>query len=176
MRVLFLDIDGVLNSAEYMRDRRTRRRPTPHPIDATTVPRLNSITDRTGAAIVVSSTWRLAPEGNYATPTDRMRDILSTHGVTGDVIGCTPYLIHNVGDGPMVVQRARGDEIQAWMDCWESFGVELNEDIVESFAILDDGSDMAHLRPWLVQTTWDRGLQDEHVERAVSLLTRGQNG
>lgn len=151
-RYLMLDVDGVLNSAEYLRERRSVPRPTPHRIDAQTVPRLNEITDRTGAWIVITSTWRV---GN---PTRVMAEILRMHGVTGRVIDRTPRLFHGSSRGP------RGIEIQTWMDAQP-------EHIVDrQIAILDDQGGMEHLAHRLVQTTWERGLLDEHVERCVEML------
>ena len=38
---------------------------------------------------------------------------------------------------------------------------------------LDDGDDMDHLRPYLVQTDHATGLQDHHVDRAIAML-RGE--
>ena len=51
-------------------------------------------------------------------------------------------------------------EIQSWIDDHE----------VESFVILDDSSDMAHLMPKLVHTSMETGLTEDHVEQALSLL------
>jgi hypothetical protein len=160
MRVLFLDIDGVLNSADYLRNRRHVRRPTPHSIDAPTVPRLNAVTDRTGAALVISSTWRLS-SGAAQLPY-----VLRDHGVTGRVVGMTPSLMEETGEVQpcgyrSLRRRERGHEIQAWLDAHPECA---------RFAIVDDNSDMAHLRHRLVQTTWERGLQDEHVETLCALL------
>lgn len=166
MRLLFLDIDGVLNSAEYVASDRCRERGGIIGIDRAAVPRLNAITDRTGAGIVVSSSWRIGKT------VDRMGEILAAHGVTGEVVSCTPVLTRRYSDHPeddtrVVVAQERGHEIQAWLD--EMTGPPAWLD-VEAFAILDDSSDMAHLRDRLVRTTWERGLLDEHVERVVAML------
>lgn len=165
MRVLFLDIDGVLNSGEYMRERRHIPRPTPHSIDATTVPRLNAVTDRTGAVIVVSSSWRLQKPEHDPSPVWRLRRILGAHGVTGEILDTTPHLVDGSHDCPPWRKWAlpRGHEIQAWLDTRTD---------VEAFAIVDDNSDMAHLADRLVRTDWEHGLLDEHVERLCALLAR----
>lgn len=165
MKTIFLDIDGVLNSRDYMLNRRHIPRPTQHAIDALTVPRLNAITDRTGAKIVISSSWRLQryPEHDPG-PVWRLRRILSAHGVTGDIIDVTPHLVVPDLTGPCPDScRAleRGHEIQAWLD---------EHPEVTTFAILDDDSDMAHLKHRLVKTSFDTGLLDEHVERVVAML------
>lgn len=56
----------------------------------------------------------------------------------------------------------RGHEIQRWLS---------EHPEVTSFAILDDDTDMAHLYDRLVLTDCEDGLQAEHVERLVVLLT-----
>lgn len=158
MRVLFLDFDGVLNSADYMKHRRTIRRPSGHAIDAPTIPRLNAIIARTGAKVVVSSSWR------HGLDAKRLGEILALHGFTGEVIGTTPdcaepFVLSTHG---IVRATERGYEIQAWLDLHPE---------VTCFAIVDDDSDMVHLAHRHVQTTWAMGMLDEHVERLVALLT-----
>src|SRR5258706_13213658 len=106
MKTLFLDIDGVLNSADYMLHRKHLPRPTRYNIDTLTVPRLNEITSRTGARLVISSTWRLGKSVQW------LADTLGIHGVTGGGIDKTP-------PGFVLDKRdraARGVEIQARID------------------------------------------------------------
>jgi hypothetical protein len=167
MRILFLDLDGVINSSDYFKNRHHLPRPTRDPIDAPTVPRLNTITDRTGAKIVISSTWRLQPRP-YQHPgqVEPLRQILSAHGITGEIIGTTPWFWKPHSDHPeddtvVIAGKERGHEIQAWLD---------QHPAVLSFVILDDDSDMVHLRHRLVKTSFEFGLLDEHVERAVAML------
>lgn len=168
MKILFTDVDGVLNSADYMRNRRAIRRPSPHAIDAVTVPRLNTVTDRTGAKIVISSSWRIGKA------VERLREIFALHGITGDVIGLTPSLYEwYTKDDKVCSKRAeRGFEIDCWLDEWPSDPRFAELGPVESFAIVDDNSDMVHLAHRLVKTDWDTGLLDEHVERLIIMLNQ----
>lgn len=55
MKILFLDIDGVLNSREYDRKRNWNEQTD---IDETRLPLVKEIIDKTGAKIVLISTWR----------------------------------------------------------------------------------------------------------------------
>ncbi len=55
MKVIFLDIDGVLNSRRYDRARDYSKQTD---IDETRVPLVKEIVDATDAKIVLSSTWR----------------------------------------------------------------------------------------------------------------------
>ena len=55
MKIIFLDIDGVLNSREYDRKRNWNEQTD---IDETRLPLVKEIIDKTGAKIVLISTWR----------------------------------------------------------------------------------------------------------------------
>lgn len=55
MKVIFLDIDGVLNSRTYDRKRNWNEQTD---IDETRLPLIKEIVDATDAKIVLSSTWR----------------------------------------------------------------------------------------------------------------------
>lgn len=91
MRVLFLDIDGVLNHES-----------TGAYFEGEKVEILNKILTTTDANLVVTSTWRLG-----ATPAE-MDQMLASQGVIpGRVIGVTPYL-----------DDQRGQEIQEWLREW----------------------------------------------------------
>jgi hypothetical protein len=167
VRVLFLDMDGVVNSARYFEvlskrgyrkakgkakaEARLTQATFVSMIDPATIPLLNDIVARGNADVVISSSWRVPWSF-----TD-IAEMLRQRGFVGSVIGATPYGVELPSD----VEYARGHEIAAWLAEHEG---------VESFAILDDNSDMAHLLPRLVQTTWGLGLLPEHVEPAVRLL------
>lgn len=145
MKIIFLDIDGVLNSVAWLKT-------LPEPpridemIDREAVRRLNRLLDETGGAkIVVSSTWRLGKS------VQNLQEILEKFGCTGTVIGKAPYL-----------GKRRGYEIQHWLS--------EQAEQPERFVILDDDSDMEHPSPFLVQTTWQNGLLDEHVTAAAKFL------
>jgi hypothetical protein len=154
MRVLFLDFDGVLNSVRffgadskrgYRRARRIKYELPHEAIDPAAVACLNAIVERTGAKVVVSSTWRTV------FGCESIAVFLERRGFVGEVVGCTPQ----------IKSAQRGEEIAAWI---------ADEGPVDAFAILDDHADMAHLKPRLVQTDTATGLLPEHVERVVALL------
>lgn len=162
LKVLFLDFNGVLDCYEQYRGL-----PKPDDIllvrqaayfkeylptfDPAAVARVAEIVKRTDARIVVSSTLRL-----FNTLAD-MREMLNDSGYPGKcpIIGKTPQ-----GFGGI-----RGYEIHAWLLQARRRGWN-----VESFCILDDDDDMVHLMPRLVQTSKTHGLQQQDVERAVTLL------
>lgn len=154
-KVLFLDIDGVLNSGKYIKRLDGRFDDPVNQIDPDAVVRLNAITDLTGCKIVVSSTWRLAFLGQMAEPLRSLQGCLRMYNITGDVIGMTPNKAN-------AVRNRRGKEIQAWLDD------HYNE--VEKFVIIDDDSDMGRLKTHHIKTLFEDGIQDTHVRAIVSIL------
>lgn len=160
MRVVFLDIDGVLNSARFYResfDRSADLGFRENHMDASKVALLNDLLERSGAVCVLSSTWRLGPPIGLQITLDSLR----ARGFTGEIVDCTPDCARQVPTGGIYVGHERGHEIQEWLDA--------HPDVL-SFVILDDSDDMAHLLPRLVRTSWAEGLEQEHVERAIALL------
>ena len=154
--VLFLDLDGVLNSVNWMsnvnpdfwiaEDGDTQ-------LDPEAVMRLERVVRESGAKIVLSSSWRKLYE--YKT----IESFLRHHGFTGEVIGETPHRV-DFAERPAGTYQ-RGWEIQAWLD---------EHPEVAHFAILDDDSDMAHLTDHFVHTKHPHGLQDEHIPQILKLL------
>ena len=61
MKVIFLDIDGVLNS-----DSTSNPRKFPYVIDDMLLARFRELVRKTGATVVLSSTWRVDPIGLLA--------------------------------------------------------------------------------------------------------------
>ena len=150
MKVLFLDFDGVINSAKHFKSLPPERAASEveyddRSFDKVAIGRLNRIVKDTGCEVVVSSSWRLM----Y--PLGKLCGILRRHGFCGRLLDATEDMPHG----------CRGDEIQRWLD--EHPGV-------ERFAIVDDNSDMGHLVGQLVQTQWEHGLQDEHVAALIAAL------
>jgi hypothetical protein len=143
VRVIFLDLDGVLNSRPFVAGLGATE--WDRMIDRRAVARLNELVRRSGAKIVITSSWRCQ------LPLARVESILRDHGLVAQILGATPRL-----------RPSRGTEIQAWLDA--------AEDPPEAFVILDDVDDVDHLGTYLVLTTWEAGLQDEHVERALEHL------
>jgi hypothetical protein len=135
MKVIFLDIDGVLNSKQ---DRFSWDIETDiHFI------RLKRIVEETKAQVVLSSSWRMGNSGR-----DIVHKRLQQFGM--DFIDVTPIFSG----------QHRGREIADWLSRHE----------VESFVILDDEGDMDELVDHLVKTDMNVGLQDNDVDKAISLL------
>ena len=149
--VLFLDVDGVLNSARFLRENPgafDRGEDEAGAMDTVAVARLEQVLVRTGALIVVSSTWRIL------NTVEQILDFLHRRGApSAKIIGVTPHLT-----------GYRGEEIKTYLK---------EHPEVTRFAIVDDDSDMAPYHHKLVKTTWEEGMLDEHVELLVTMLNEG---
>ncbi len=152
MKVLFLDIDGVLNSADWFRARQPRQ--LHGKIDPAAVRLLNEALERTGDVCVLSSSWRLW-HGLGDT-----KDAMCANGFRGVLLDTTPDCARETAGG-LFIGAERGAEIQEWLNAHPD---------VTAFAIVDDSKDMGPLARQLVRTTWQSGLEREHVERLVEML------
>jgi hypothetical protein len=143
MKLIFLDIDGVMNHRNYIVRSRLHELQEFCPI---AVRNLREIIKRTGAKIVLSSTWR---QGRTM---KQLKTLFSCYDLDQYLIGKTPYLEDQI----------RGNEIKQFLDnVFEP---------VESFVILDDDKDMGELLPHLVHCINFSGLTDERREEAIRIL------
>lgn len=154
-KIIFLDIDGVLNCAsEYG----TYKKQLPNiPGYWFHVPelieRFNKVIAATNAKIVVSSTWRLGKT------LEEMRRILSAMGVKGECIGLTPVFDTNYS--------VRGNEILAWIR--ENISTPYYN--YQNYVIIDDDSDMLYWqKDNFVNTNGQVGLTDRDAMKAIRIL------
>jgi hypothetical protein len=177
-KILFLDVDGVLNCSDWYQERYDKVRAgqivREHPVDEfspSIVAKLNKITDATGAEIVISSTWRLGRS------LDELRALFTEVGITAHVLDKTPFF--GSIDGYTI---PRGCEIEAWLDehkfqriNWslkrQKEFAELSE--VDNYVIFDDDSDMLYnQREHFIKTSQKTGLSDCDVDIAIELLKK----
>jgi hypothetical protein len=169
MKYIFLDIDGVLNSQQIMKEEVEAKKKkqlgevryelsldNPHPEH---IKWLNKITDATGAELVISSTWR----HDCTDPIIWMR-FFALLGITGHIAGFTP-----------VRHTFRGTEILEWIlehidGHWKNKPDEEKLKI-DSICILDDDSDMLFLTPFLVLTRKE-GLREKEALEAIEVLNK----
>jgi len=131
LKIIFLDIDGVMNSDLFSQKRnqeqRKKKRYKGDNIDEQCVEYLNELIKDTGAKVVISSSWR--KDG-----IDYCRKHLEAKGFVGEIIDITPNLRH---EGCL-----RGNEIYHWINKnTEILGVKNGSDFKE-YVIFDDDSDM----------------------------------
>lgn len=146
MNVIFLDIDGVMITGSY---RKLSPAYDGYQFHPTCVENLKEIMARTGAYIVVSSTWRKAGF-------TRLKQMLEANGIKEGLVGQTPISNYST----------RGEEILQYI---EESKLDPSR-TVDKFVILDDHDDMGELRPFLVQTDWFSGLDDEAKNKAIHML------
>lgn len=150
MKVIFLDFNGILDTYENM-----------DVIDSDNLNRLKRIVDECNAKVVLTTSNK---NNYYRSGVIRgilkyIIDSLLEAGI--DVIGMVPML------------DSREDEIHAYLDMHPE---------VEEFVILDDDYDMPSFRDNLILLPSQmigieqRGLEDEHVEKAISILGIKKNG
>lgn len=141
MKVLFLDIDGVCNSAEtQMRQYEKTGKGGLLMIDEYLASIAKGIIERTGCKLVISSSWRGWDDGMA-----QIKDM-----VHPDIYGETPHLKSGY----------RGDEVNAWL--------KQNPEVTR-YAILDDDSDFQEYQP-LFKTTWAIGITHDIADRVVEYL------
>lgn len=156
IKVLFLDIDGVLNSVKYDRERRA----TDGNIDKSRLRLVRRIVEETGARIVLSTTWRRHWERDAA-----QCDTVGL-GLIADFASCGLAIYDKT---PWLPTGDRAEEITQWLDTADRY--------VTDFAILDDiRFGWGELADFLVLTD-ERvgyGLEEEHAERVIRILNGGE--
>ena len=153
MRVIFLDIDGVLNTLH------NQGRIGPDHIQPELAARLEKLVQSTQAKIVVSSSWR-----HILTP-EHLGRFLAARGA--------PTAAQSIIDRTPIGMKGRGLEIQDWLDLESERKIVHGPqyDPIESFVILDDSGDMtSEQQPHFVQTNGQFGLTDQDVARAITIL------
>ncbi|MBE6146455.1 MAG: hypothetical protein E7171_07515 [Firmicutes bacterium] len=151
MNIIFLDIDGVLNSHRKLIEvyKKTHK---PHsgynyPFDEICLNNLKELVEKTNSKIVITSSWRKDEEGR-----NKIIQTLKNYSLDQYIIGYTPIL-----------HQKRGIEIKSYLDTLET---------QPNFIILDDDTDMESLIDYLIKTNIQVGLTKENIEEAIIKLTK----
>lgn len=153
-KIIFLDIDGVLNSSDfndYVRDEFSVDPAYEDILSVGAILTVRYIADQTGAAVVMSSSWREFPDAKW-----KATMWLNLCGV--EVVDSTPIL-----PGPRQWDY-RNNEITAWLE---------KHPEVTNYVILDD-QPMVYEQQMQRQvlTTMQKGLLREHADKAIEILNR----
>jgi hypothetical protein len=140
--ICFLDIDGVLNNKSFLLNNPGLE------INPECIQLLNKLLKETNASVVISSSWRIGQSIYW------LQNMLEKVGFKYPerIIGAT------ISDS----KGQRGDEIDLW----------LRQIHVDAFVILDDDDDMNVVQDMLVQTSFETGLLEEHVEKAKQIIAK----
>jgi len=156
MKVIFLDVDGVLNSEPFLEN-------NTESIDRNNVKELKDALDITNAVIVMSSGWRLLfnesmlPECGDS---QYLYNILNEFGI--ELFGKTPDFSTEEIRTNRTFSHVKAPEILAWLEA---------HDQVEKYVVLDDldlNNQVIHAHQ--VRTNPQLGLTEEDSARIVRML------
>jgi hypothetical protein len=153
MKVIFLDIDGVLNCAGSASKLILEDGLVYKGIDKERILRLKELVDKTNAIVVLTSTWR-----HHLYKNDRvdkyMRQRFKRYGIK--IYSCVDYYKNNRGAG-IELWLSEHPEVEEWVvidDEWfPDFSAEISKHIVTTSFNEERG-----------------GLQERHVKKACNIL------
>jgi len=148
MNIIFLDVDGVLNSVNKLIEvyNKTHK---PHslynyPFDERCLMNLQLLVRETNSKLVIISSWRKSIDGR-----SKLMRMLKEYNLEHEVIGFTSNL------------NTKVEEIKEYLS---------KLDYSVNFIILDDKSNMEDLSPYLVNINSQVGLTEENVNEAILKL------
>ena len=151
MKIIFLDIDGVLNCESAYRQGECQyvewtwedgRKDHHQAFCSWSKHYLNELIERTGAKIVISSTWR-------SSGIEFMRKVWEIEDMKGEIIGITPNFRGDVNGYTI----PRGCEIEKWLKDSGLYHINwsreeqdkvIEKSGIENYLIIDDDSDMLY--------------------------------
>ena len=192
MKIIFLDIDGVLNSHKFLYDdggferqkkidengRKFKALDPSHAwykamLDPDAIKRLQTVIQTTGAKVVVSSSWRLGMD------LKTLIDLFASYNI--EVIDKTPMChadfeydtnfsnanyrdLDNPDDDRKYDER--GQEIAQWLKLNNKKKLK-----VTSYVVIDDSGDAGEgHKERFVKTKWESGFLDEHIDETIRIL------
>lgn len=166
-KFVFLDFDGVLNTARHHRMLCHSGRATTDGFgalfDPKAVANLQTILERSGAGLVVTSSWRM--EG-----LDWIRDLWRSRMLPGQIVDITPFYLYGVfrqslDDEPFagIAPGCRGMEIAEWLA--------RNGEPQTPYVILDDEDDiLLSQADRFIRIDAEVGITADDAKRAIELL------
>ena len=159
IKVIFLDIDGVLSPRWWNSDKQSDNYGCL--FDAKAVANLAKIVEETDAEIVISSSWK---DMGLVELQNMWRD----RDLPGKIVDITPdymsdELLLKEDSADMDYLYERGSEIQGWLL--------LHGDEVSRYVIIDDMDDiLPEQQSHFVQTDPEVGITNDDVKKVVHLL------
>ena len=162
-KVIFLDIDGVLNTKWWytQMDRNTPKDKYGYTFDPRSVANLKKIIDETGADIVISSSWK-------SFGLSELEEMWQNRELPGKLIDITPNsvsdeMLLNADLDHMELFHIRGMEIKEWLD---KHGKK-----VSHYVIIDDMDNfLPEQQSHFVQTDPEVGITEEDANMAIKIL------
>jgi hypothetical protein len=167
MRVIFLDCDGVLNSQKFFKEAGHGKSMShglsfgASQLDPDALALVDQLVDKTGAKIVISSSWRHLWD---------IAEIIAMFEARG--FRNVDAIIDRTGDS---VEDHRGTEVNDWLELGkEREVVDDNHDPVTSYVILDDTDEFdTSQRQNFVRTNPQVGITPADIQRAYNILSQG---
>ena len=164
-KVLFLDIDGVLNTKWWytQMDRNSPRDQYGYAFDPKAVANLKRIVEETGANIVISSSWK-------SFGFSELEEMWTDRGLPGKLIGVTPNsvsdeLLLEADIDSIELFHIRGEEIKEWLT--------KHGKNVSNYAIIDDMDNMlSEQHSHFVHTNPEVGITEEDAEKAIAIINK----
>lgn len=162
-KVIFLDIDGVLNTKEWY-SKMTNDTPKDeygYAFDPVAVANLDNIIKKTGAVIVISSSWKF-----YGVT--KLKKMWKLRNLPGEIIDITPNTISddillNANLDEMKLGVCRGNEIKEWLSKHKSE--------ISNYVIIDDYDDLLpEQEDYTVLTNSLIGITEFDAEKAIKIL------
>ena len=162
-KVLFLDIDGVLNTQDW-HSRMTKDTPRDEfgwVFDPVAVENLAHIVKETGASIVISSSWKFLGM-------EKLRKMWKNRNLPGSILDITPNtvsdeMLQNANLDEMELGVCRGNEIKEWLSRHKSE--------VSNYVIIDDFDDLLpEQEDHAVITNTLIGITESDAEKAIMIL------
>ena len=168
MKIIFLDIDGVLTNESSLQKKyeyRLRHNEYISEIDKQCIKRLSVIVQMTGAKIVLSSSWR----NDWKNGIEQLKFEKSKWlQYLFD-----QYHIEIIGITPMIPRTEKQNEkYHSWRENEIMYYLKNHNDI-KSFCVIDDEIfDLFTLKHYLVKTNRKYGLQESHIKEAFKILKK----
>jgi hypothetical protein len=175
MKIIFLDIDGVLNVEKFicayvefckgteLSYQEMYRDKFGHKFCTVSVRYLEDIIEQTGAKIVISSTWRF-------NGFDEMKEMWTERNLPGEVIDVTPIAhrclsyYEDIKNLSFTDKAERGREIYTWLQ---------EHPEVTDYVIFDDDNDMLKLQQsHFIQTDPQTGIDQATAQKAIYILNQ----
>lgn len=167
VKILFLDFDGVLNIDQDWtmdQDYHKNRDEYGDPFSPDPVKQLARIIEKTGAKIVISSTWRYSGA-------DELNRMWEHRGLPSVITGITPHIGNSI----------RGKEVEKYLHdagffphlmystSW--YERQKQQGFIKTYCIIDDDSDfMIYQQPHFVHCGSYLGLTESLADRAIKIL------
>ena len=167
-KIIFLDLDGVLNTANYYDRLQREHLPTEDIFgtlfDPKAVEQLSHIIDSTNAKIVISSSWRYSGIAN-------MRAMWKARQLPGEIYDITSLFVaddyirehmeEENFDFYEAMTSVREMEISAWLQEYPE---------VTNYVILDDLDSFRQHKAHLVKINPKTGITNDDTERVITIL------